>query len=797
MGKAFKEDVQSTEGISIHRIKSKFKKSAMTTEEWIEKTLDKSNFLEDLNPDMLAKINGISAKTRKMSRIPWQSFQAPSKIPSAKQTLKAQTSEEKNLQSSPHASCDVSHDQLSVEEGTSPTQDQTGRDTDENTDESNSGTKEDKDTDVRIFHQKEQLTNEVQNYTPLAPLQPDEVNKDKTNTGTEEETYRDISQTKIKTSDQQSDDISIQLHQDQAADFDPETTYGEYLAPTETAEHLLERERREGEDHLKTEVNRKSHSEEYPINNLEEDVVNKAKSERETKTQEENSMKKEIPMVENISEEGIPFSATIWDFSGQNEFIATHHLFLDAESSTLIIMDITKPLDQNLDTNSKLGHPSSPGAALHYWLNSLYVRTYQKLQPKVAIVLTHKDMIEDDNIETYVKSYKKGILSTVKGHPYANFITEDNIHIVDNKLASEKDFQNLRNQLLQYFSQQDIWGKQIPLRWMKLKYFVIEKTGIKEKGYMPSKNVITRAKEYGIFEKEFEAFLKIQDTTGHFVDYPDLGLREIIFTDPKWLVGKLTALTTYIKGLQAEDALHDKSVHVTKDSLKEMWKGMDIEFLEQFIKMLNVNFNLIIPVDESGQRYIIPSLLHQTHDETQGQAFDNMEMIYSADHTPKLGNTFIIGTFHQLIAKSSKIKSWKLCAGDNHPSYTGASFEMQKGIRLVLHLLKMDKLQVSIWCEKKTLVEDTSNLIKFVEEPRYLLSPVMEKLGIAQSDTFLVLCPYSKSTDVHPCMVPMTEYQHPTPNRFSYWSSKQKCDLHEGVLRKTMIPSLLMLASGK
>ena len=59
-------------------------------------------------------------------------------------------------------------------------------------------------------------------------------------------------------------------------------------------------------------------------------------------------------------------AVTLWDLGGQNEFLTTHHLFLDAESTTLIVMDITKPLHQMLDKDPKLGQPNTPAEVLKY-----------------------------------------------------------------------------------------------------------------------------------------------------------------------------------------------------------------------------------------------------------------------------------------------------------------------------------------------------------------------------------------------------------------------------------------------
>ena len=487
-------------------------------------------------------------------------------------------------------------------------------------------------------------------------------------------------------------------------------------------------------------------------------------------------------------------SICLRDFGGQNDLFATHDIFLDAEATTLIVMDITKSLHQRLESSPKLGHPNTPAAVLHYWLHSIHVKTSQEhLQPNVALVLTHRDMIQDDNVQSYVEAYIKDILRTLEDTPYAQFLTKDNIYVVDSKSGTDTEFQNLQNSLFPNLSQQSSWGKQVPVRWMKLKADIIEKT-LKEDQRFPSlADVIDQARQYGINDKETESFLRIENTFGNLKYFPEPELNERIFTDPEWLVDKVTALTTYHK-FQKKQGLKAKTVHaitsgyVTRNALEEIWKERKVEYLIQ----LMVALNLIIHLDGSGERYIIPCMLPQQNVKAQERTYENMELIYSEFHK---SSVFIIKTLHQLMSECSKL--WKLCTGQNHPSCTDASFEMAKGIKLVLTLVNQDSLQISILCSRTVLKQYTSELVNFFREPRRVLSTKMEQLGIAKADTFYTLCPYSKSTDIHSCLVEVKEYQHPTGNKLSSWTLKKKCELHQGVLRKEMVPSLLMLSSGK
>ena len=100
--------------------------------------------------------------------------------------------------------------------------------------------------------------------------------------------------------------------------------------------------------------------------------------------------------------------------------------------------------------------------------------------------------------------------------PYANFLTKENIYVVDSKSGTDTEFQNLQNNLFPNLSQQSIWGKQVPVRWMKLKADIIEKTLKEDKRFLSLADVIGQAKQYGINDKEAESFLKIENTFGNF-----------------------------------------------------------------------------------------------------------------------------------------------------------------------------------------------------------------------------------------------------------------------------------------
>ena len=112
--------------------------------------------------------------------------------------------------------------------------------------------------------------------------------------------------------------------------------------------------------------------------------------------------------LEEESEENTPFSISLWDLGGQDEFISTHHLFLDTEATILIVMDITKGLYELIGSNFQFGYLNSAVDVLHYWLNFFHNAFEERkgtneMGLNVALVLTHKDKIPHKNPDEYVE----------------------------------------------------------------------------------------------------------------------------------------------------------------------------------------------------------------------------------------------------------------------------------------------------------------------------------------------------------------------------------------------------------
>ena len=149
--------------------------------------------------------------------------------------------------------------------------------------------------------------------------------------------------------------------------------------------------------------------------------------------------------------------------------------------------------------------------------------------------------------------------------------------------------------------------------------------------------------------KEVESFLQMQTFLGDFVHFQVQELREIVITDPRWLVDKCKALISTHKFIDWRQGLKKsiredlKRGEVTEDNLRVLWNNDEIVYLTKLME----KFDLLVDVsNKSEHKYIIPCMLCSKHTK-----ISQKEIPYK----------LLIGRFPQLVSKCSKERDWKLC----------------------------------------------------------------------------------------------------------------------------------------
>ena len=194
------------------------------------------------------------------------------------------------------------------------------------------------------------------------------------------------------------------------------------------------------------------------------------------------------------------------------------------------------------------------------------------------------------------------------------------------------------------------------------------------------------AEKYNMNTKAVNSFLEMQSVLGDFVYFSCPELKDIVITDPRWLVDKCKGLISTHEFIDEREDL-EKSIReglkrgeVSEDGLRVLWNNDEILYLTKLME----RFDLLVNVsDETGHKYIIPCMLPSK---------------YTKISQKEIPYKLLIGSFSQLVSKCSKERDWKLCR--ENLSYTTASFEMANDTKLHLSLTVSGEVQTSIdWPE--------------------------------------------------------------------------------------------------
>ena len=512
-----------------------------------------------------------------------------------------------------------------------------------------------------------------------------------------------------------------------------------------------------------------------------------------------NRLKHKKETYTTPSDERIPYSVNIWDYGGQNEFIITNQLFLNVEAFILMVMDISLdlniPLKQSSDAEGKFSIPKTPAQILHYWLNAIHILAMEKTtEPNIALVLTHQDMIKADDANRYIDSYIEELLECIHGKPYASYIKEENIFVVDNREGTEDDFAHIRNRIFAKIAQQESWGIERPNRWLKLEADILETAKETEKPYLHISSVKDLASHFTMNERELKFFLSFHHNLGDLIYYPDKKLNDFIVTTPQWLLDMFKTLITTHEFLNRRqlrpELLEDlKRAIVSEDNLKVVWEGNDV----QFLKDVMIKFDLMLPLgsEQKDMKYLIPCMLPGQEVKLGGpDPFTGMALIYSSTLEPEHGDAMPVGAFHRLLSQCSKTTGWTLCA-DEHLSYNQALIEIDDGVRMELSLQKRNSVNVSIWSFREKLddgylsINEARNTIARAHKTT---AECMKKTGLTQKGSFKMLCPHWNPGEEYICLVTIDEKKEVLQNMPIFLSHTKMCTMHRKELEPGHFP---------
>ncbi len=436
----------------------------------------------------------------------------------------------------------------------------------------------------------------------------------------------------------------------------------------------------------------------------------------------------------NLPKTGPSLQIGFWDYGGQIEYYATHHMFLDSDSINVLVLDVTKKLDSQVETE-RLGRFGDKGAAIpqtvidfvHYWLNTIYTYVVDRTQhheeanAKVLLALTHKDKLDSDPLirNQEIEQFINNLLRNVRGKAYAHLLSESNIFCVDNKHGDPEEFKKLKGAIIDLASKKIGWGASVPVRWLQLETLLYKEAQSFNGNVVPVERAEEIAAPFVVHAEEFNDFMTFYHAMGHILHFPELDSKEYLITSPQWLIELFASIIRYPRSkptdrrLSADlTKLEDRGI-VDEDLLSYLWQKYQIDL--DFLIKLMCKFDLMIPDpgDEVSHatpgtiyipRYLVPCML-PVCDVAQIDSMLRNDPSLTSIAVPlyfKSKDNFIpIGTFQRLLCHCSKMQGWQL-HGDIY--YNAGTFRVGYSNDILVRLTCQDiSFKVECWNPNLTL----------------------------------------------------------------------------------------------
>ena len=185
---------------------------------------------------------------------------------------------------------------------------------------------------------------------------------------------------------------------------------------------------------------------------------------------------RDIEVFERMSQSELFCNIQLWDFAGQEDYYAIHHIFLHERAIYLLTFDASLPFNIAITgdlVNLEGKELNTISYNLDYWLTSIHNVVKIGRRNCVQIVGTHKDLLsqeEQSNVVQQVQEFlnchfARHLVSTIDGKGKIF-----DVLLISNKERGENDAEGklLRQKILGLLQQQSYWGELRPTKWILL-----------------------------------------------------------------------------------------------------------------------------------------------------------------------------------------------------------------------------------------------------------------------------------------------------------------------------------------
>ncbi|XP_019632038.1 PREDICTED: uncharacterized protein LOC109475716 [Branchiostoma belcheri] len=312
----------------------------------------------------------------------------------------------------------------------------------------------------------------------------------------------------------------------------------------------------QAQQRLQSDVTVQKQTQEIP-----DDVIEKAKERLQSGVTDEQLGTAEHPRL------------SLWDFGGQATYYGSHQCFFTYRGIYILVMSLLQKLSDpvpDLDYKAAADNLVTGRDYLDHWLNSVRTHTLvhgreQTGEPRVVLVLTHKDKVSESDIE----EYKKDIRDHIRGKAASEHVLPK-IFVIDNFNEDNSDIDELREYLREVAKGLWFMGQEVPMTWLHLKSKLMDKRR-EDDPFCRFQDVVdlARSDDVGITDDSHVAdILTFLHDLGDIIFINEPVLRDHVALRPQVMIDVFRTIITVPEYQQ------DRS---TDGEVAEMWRRLETE----------------------------------------------------------------------------------------------------------------------------------------------------------------------------------------------------------------------------
>ncbi|KAI8494134.1 hypothetical protein Bbelb_284810 [Branchiostoma belcheri] len=292
-----------------------------------------------------------------------------------------------------------------------------------------------------------------------------------------------------------------------------------------------------------------------------DDVITKAKERLQGGVTEEQLGTAEHPRL------------SLWDFGGQATYYGSHQCFFTYRGIYILVMSLLQKLSDpvpDLDDKATADNLVTGRDYLEHWLNSVRTHTLvhgreQTGEPRVVLVLTHKDRVD----ESYIEEYKEDIRDHICGKAAGKHVLPK-IFVIDNFNKDNSDIDELRECLREVAKGLWFIGQEVPMTWLHLKSKLMDKRR-EDDPFCCFQDVVdlARSDDVGITDDSHVAdILTFLHDLGDIIFINEPVLRDHVALRPQVMIDVFKTIITVPEYQQDRN---------TDGDVAEMWRRLETE----------------------------------------------------------------------------------------------------------------------------------------------------------------------------------------------------------------------------